>query len=597
MDQEQPARPRRARKRVDAPTTPDAIELAMDAEASGRPPEGAALSLIQRQTALIDADLHHRGWQIANERASMALRALTGLAGLAVAVVVMLMVISAARSQAVVVEPFGAPPGLADRGYNGQALAASLQDELQRIQHSTRSFANRRAIANAWTGDINVEVPSTGVSIGQIEKALRQKLGNDTHIGGDLTVGPDGALALTVRGDGIAAATFTGAADQLPDLIRRAAEHVYGEAEPGLYASYLYQSRRGDEGLVFIPQALAKGPDDTQRAMLLNTWGNLLWQDPNRLDEAITRFEAALAIEPFRWPTWNNLINITSECCGDEAALGVARRMDAILDSAPRDERRAFTSDQARQALTGDYTSLIASTLEEDRKLAGGVMFTTTGPRLAVYYVGVHDWRGVDEALAAGDPADPMLAPVRLMADAEEAFETGRFGDAVNSFNTMYRLFDGMEAADVTDTRCSLALFLAHDGRRTEALAALARAQDTTACRTLSGAIHEALGDRARADAAARRSIGAAPSSPFPYEARGRILLARGDLNGAAWRFDQAHARGPRWADPIKGQGDVLAARGRWAEAAARYREALRFAPRWLALQQALARAEARARR
>ena len=63
------------------PTTPDAIEIAMDLAATGQAPSAAARAILERQAQLI-------GWQIASERAGFALKVLTGLAGVAVAVTI-----------------------------------------------------------------------------------------------------------------------------------------------------------------------------------------------------------------------------------------------------------------------------------------------------------------------------------------------------------------------------------------------------------------------------------------------------------------------------------------------------------------------------
>lgn len=556
----------------------------MEAEASGRSAGGDAAQVLKRHAQLL-------GWQIANERSSLGLRVLTGLAGLAVAVLVIVMIVSAARSRAVVVEPFAAPPEMIERGYSGQVLASALQDELQRIQTATRTTAARRNIANAWSGTINVEAPYTGVSIGEIEKTLRQRLGHDTRIGGDLTQAADGRLTLTVRGDGMAPGVFSGPADQLPALVKQAAEHAYGEAEPALFAHYLYQQRRPAEALAIVRRGLGRDLDDDSRASLYNSWGNLLWGE-NRTVEAVAKYEAALAIRPLRWGSWRNLVGSTAACCGEEAGIAASRRMRAAVEASPSGQRPQRDYFDVEYSLFGDYTTAVAVLREEDRKLAGGSLFATTGPRLANLEISRHDWRAVREALASADPTDPQTGRYPLLAQAVEALEAGRMAEGVRAFEALVRRDAADDGSEPIYELCDVAWAYALDGRREAALRTLAKSEDTTRCRALTGEIHEALGDRAAADAAARRAIGAAPSSPFPYEARGRMLLGRGDLNGAAWRFDQAHERGPRWADPIKGQGDVLAARGRWREAAAKYREALVFAPGWIALRQSLARAE-----
>ena len=80
---ETPKRPPR-RKAEPAPTTPDPIEIAMEAEALGVAPGGVAYDLLTEQRRLIQADLKHRGWQIASERAAFALRLLIVAAGIGV---------------------------------------------------------------------------------------------------------------------------------------------------------------------------------------------------------------------------------------------------------------------------------------------------------------------------------------------------------------------------------------------------------------------------------------------------------------------------------------------------------------------------------
>ena len=113
-----------------APTTPDPIEIAMEAEASGEAAEGIAHEVLRKQSALI-------GWQIASERAALGIRVLLGLAGLVVAVVLGTMIWSAAKADGLVIEAIEAPPDIVQQGFSGSALAARLQDRLNRMQRET----------------------------------------------------------------------------------------------------------------------------------------------------------------------------------------------------------------------------------------------------------------------------------------------------------------------------------------------------------------------------------------------------------------------------------------------------------------------------
>ena len=72
--------PRRRRVKAEAsPTTPDPIEIAMEAEAIGRPAAGPAHDLLVEHGRLTRL-------QIANERVGLGLKLLTGAAGVAAAV-------------------------------------------------------------------------------------------------------------------------------------------------------------------------------------------------------------------------------------------------------------------------------------------------------------------------------------------------------------------------------------------------------------------------------------------------------------------------------------------------------------------------------
>src|SRR5687768_2860505 len=101
------------------PSTPDPIEIAMIAAASGN--RGAstaeARALLEKQARLIDsqemlarADLRHRGWQIISERVSAVLKGLTAMAGLLLLAGIGAFLWSAQRASGIVVDAFSVPP-------------------------------------------------------------------------------------------------------------------------------------------------------------------------------------------------------------------------------------------------------------------------------------------------------------------------------------------------------------------------------------------------------------------------------------------------------------------------------------------------------
>jgi len=106
------------------------------------------------------------------------------------------MIRDAVTSRRVVIEPFDAPPALAARGLTGKVVASGVLDQLSRLQDATRSSSAARGLSGAWTRDIKLEVPETGVSIGEFSRLLKERFGHDVHIDGNLVEPPTGGLAL-----------------------------------------------------------------------------------------------------------------------------------------------------------------------------------------------------------------------------------------------------------------------------------------------------------------------------------------------------------------------------------------------------------------
>ena len=183
----------------------------------------------------------------------------------AIGIGLVVMVRDAVTSRSVVIESFDTPPALAASGVSGRVVAAGLLDVLTGIQAASRTGAERRSLSNAWTSEIAIEVPETGVSIGQIERMLKSRFGHDLHIDGDLVQTEKGGLALTVRGSGILPKTFTDEARNLDKLLTEAGEYVYGQSQPGLWAAYLSNNDRNDEAIPGV--ALAKHGDRSRRVL------------------------------------------------------------------------------------------------------------------------------------------------------------------------------------------------------------------------------------------------------------------------------------------------------------------------------------------
>lgn len=563
------------RKRVESAGSLNAVEVALDAERDDVALDGSSRLLLADQRRLIRS-------QIASERLGVTLRFLTALVGVAAAAVLGWMVVAAAGSNAVIVQAFDAPTALANRGLTGKVVASGLQDALTRIQSATRTTAQRRSIANAWTSDIAVEVPQTGVSLGEIDRLLRQRLGDNTYVSGDLIQAADGGLSLTVRGDGVLPRTFTGPPESLAALTTQAAEYIYGSAEAYLFATYLNQADRPLDAIAFLAEAYPKA-DDSVRAQLANSWG-LALGTLGRDAESAEKYRLAIQVDPTYWRAWGNLVGALYTVEGEEAAYRTGMEMRRLAAADPGETPPDALTQQNMNLLAQEWTDYIAGSIEDVRISGGGSsMNSTANPTLAEAEARRHGWGAAERYLAASDPEDTVSAPTRLLVGGYRALEAGEAVRAVE----LLEPFDAAWRADpdlmftYSDAPCWLGLAYALSGRRAEAEALFARMGRWVSCYAFQADGLEAAGDRAAADLAYGRAIRLAPSLPFAYQRRGLALMARGEFRMAAGRFRDAHQRGPRWADPLKGWGDALAAQGLWARAVEKYQQAEPLAPNW----------------
>ncbi len=148
----------------------------------------ASLAEIQVEEATEQRAIRLSGLKVRNaiDRLKLALQLFFAAAAALAGLGVLVMLYDAFTSRTVVVDAFDAPPALAARGVSGKVVATQVLDDLQKLQTATRSLAKALGTRSAWAGDIRIEVPETGVSIGEVNRLLHERLGHDLHIEGDL---------------------------------------------------------------------------------------------------------------------------------------------------------------------------------------------------------------------------------------------------------------------------------------------------------------------------------------------------------------------------------------------------------------------------
>ena len=268
------------------------------------------MTQLGHQSKLLRGQRIGQGFRIAFQMA-MVLLALVIIIGIGV------MLHDAFTSRSVVIESFDAPASLVARGITGKAVASGLLDELTRLQGATLGLRDRkRSLRNAWSSDVQLAVPEVGISIGEINRLLKARLGHDLHISGDVVEAPPG-LALTVRGDGVAAKTFRGAAGALDLLTTQAAEYVYAQSQPAQWAHYLASTGRFDEAIVFAREAFSR-TEPADRGALLVGLAIALGQS-GRHAEAVQTLRQAIELDPNEYAGRSDLI-WEETVVGDEEA-------------------------------------------------------------------------------------------------------------------------------------------------------------------------------------------------------------------------------------------------------------------------------------
>jgi tetratricopeptide (TPR) repeat protein len=499
-----------------------------------------------------------------------------------------IMIHDAVTSRRVVIEPFDAPPALAAHGLTGKVIASAVLDHLSRLQEATRSSSAARSLSGAWTGNIKLDVPETGVSIGEISRLLKERFGHDVHIDGDLVETAAGGLALTVRGNGVLPKTFSGAATEFEKLTVLAAEYIYSQSQPARWASYLRGVERYDETIAFSRTAVASA-DPAERPALLNDWALAIQSSGGSARETLTLFRAAVKLQPDYWTAHVNVQNDLMILGDEEGAWRAGEDMRTAAGGRPG---RAPEVDYVNwDYLTWNLQPWLSATVADADANAGvGLGTGAAGPAIADIQARLHDPEAADLALKTtkDDPHDPTIAALTHFVRGRLAAEVGDTARAVmemEAFGAAYA--DPAVYSNNAGYNCWIAPAEEAAGHSDKADAVLKAAGTFVDCYRFRADILDVRGDWPGAQRAYADAVALVPDLPAAYYSWGIALERHGDLAQAEVKLRDANARGPHWADPLKAWGDVLVQQGQTKDALDKYNEALKYAPNWMELKQA----------
>jgi len=564
-------------------------------------------SFLQKQEALSDLQIEEMRAEEPYKRSHLRLRRFSGwakaafefsigLIALALVASLSVMVWNAAHADGLIVESFTVPPSLAEKGFSGEAIASRMLDKLTTIQRDSASVLPSRSYANSWGDDLKVDIPQTGVSVGEVYRFLRGWLGHEIRVNGEI-VRTDSGIAVTARVGGANGATFSGPEAALDALLLQSAQHVYRATQPDRYARYLFINAgqgglaRYDEARSILTALLVNGTL-LEKASAAHGLG-VLDGAQGRIEAAIANYRQAIAWNPDSSITYSNLANNEYLAGHSEAALAMAQACVRIMNRnpvpniIPREVPKPRLACQMRIAMmSGDFAA-VPGLAQSWLDAAGGVVGPETVWNFAATAMAQQHEAAADAYLArlpapatAGAARTRALTRLQLAAAREDWPAIIAQAPVLEESSLKAQNFVSAQIRTVARP------WAAYAHAKTGDFAAADRTiaptpGDCYPCLIVRAQIAELRGQRARAEYWFARAVATAPSIPFAYHDWGRALLGRKQPDAAIEKFRLSNQKGPKFADPLQGWGEALMAKNQSHLALAKFAEAEKFAPNW----------------
>ncbi|HEX4295233.1 MAG TPA: hypothetical protein VHZ29_13950 [Rhizomicrobium sp.] len=567
-------------------------------------------ALIERQIALADLQIEDlkrddalRRWSLRFANASAVMKVAFEVAiafiVLVVAVFIGAAIWNAAHDDGLVIEAFQVPPDMTARGLTGQTVASQLLDKLSALQAATDSARLPTSYANNWGNDIKVEIPNTGISIGEFKRYLAAWLGHETHIDGEVFRDATG-VTVTARAGGGDGASFHGAEADLDTLLQKAAESIYKRTQPYRYAVYLMYDLSSQKktwaDAVPILRGLTSDPNPVERSWAYIGLGNIARYNQRDIFGSQDDFRRALAANPHSVIAFFDLSGNAFNFEQEEQALDDAQSAERLLQSPDPGVAGPTMAFYRLENLgliaqsSGDFAEM-ARLAERGKQLPSAMEDVRYFGLFAAQAAGfAHDKRGAQANLGAlhAMPSEVQLRGDIACADVwiESVLENDRAVMALepDCEAQQRNAYPGYDNDTILERGYLpfLALAKARLGDVEGGERLIARTPlDCDLCVRVRGDISALKRDWNGAARWFALVSGRTPHIPFADTDWGRMLLAKGDLDGAMAKFESAHRKGPRFADPLEMWGEALIAKNRSDLALAKFEEAARYAPNW----------------
>jgi tetratricopeptide (TPR) repeat protein len=575
-------------------------QYGLDPRAAAYLEEQTRLARLQAKDLEREDKLRH--WSLRVRHVSDVMKLAFEISGAIVLITLVVFLISAiwtaANDSSLVIEAFSVPPEMAARGLTGQAIAAQLQDKLSAMQSGTDSARPETSYANNWGDDIKVEIPNTGVSIGEFYRYLAKWLGHQTHITGEVYRTKDGAVAVTAR-TGDDAATITGPEANLDKLMQAAAEKIYRRTQPYRYAIFLGNDPLRVNEEIAILRTLANNGSPRDRVWAHIGLSTIMAIETDPLNAPAEQAKD-LELAPDLAMVQQNMAQFEGILDHAESALRYMERAHErflISDGQINERARLISvpsSEATVAAFRGDYQTALQANTEAAEKVDYSFIAAFARESMKIDHAALHETAAAERVhavrpAAAGPAFAAALDQLDLAAssaakDWPAVLAQGKTleGALRNLLSQPGFTKNYVNAVVTRQVWPYVARAMAMTGDVAGARALIAKTPpDCYNCALNRANIAAAAKDWRTANTWFVQASKEGPSIPFAYSDWAEMLLRKGDLEGAIAKFSIANRKGPHFADPLEMWGEALIAKNRSDLALAKFEEAGKYAPNW----------------
>ena len=522
----------------------------------------------------------------------MALEALVGVLILATIMGLASMVINASGDRDLVFDTLSVPPDLAARGITGAVVSARLLDRFAAMEAETTTITqDAESFRSISGGNIRIAIPNTGISLGELDQYLRDWLGDETHISGEI-VRSGGQLAMTVRFGHRPGVTLTGSEQDLSSIVQSAAESLYRQVLPLRYSDLLIQQGRYQEALTILSPLSLYGAAP-QRAGALASWAELL----NSLGEPRKALELALVASRLapndlytQWvlpDCYQNLGHDEDEVAADRRVVQIGQGLSGTVASDTANGWLLYKAWGLER--TGDFQGGLATLdhLMEVTEANSGydslVMLNKAMVEALAHDIATARTAQLPDVIYSYPPRFGALWLATLVDTAAGDWSTATDdGEKALELGTGHKETQPALVGHTVGIVPALAIAHAHLGNFSRAHVLIDPTPlDCDACVRARGSIAGLQHEWRAASRWFAMVDERSPSIPLTDVVWGEMLLAKGDLDSAIDKFALANRKSEHFADPLEMWGEALMLKNHSDLALVKFEDANKYAPNW----------------